>query len=60
MKNHNLALKIANKIIETNKNIKFFFVGKNINYNNFYLKDKINKNFLKKNIFLLDEKKKYK
>ncbi len=58
MKNHILALKIANKMIETNKNIKFFFVGKNINYDNSYLKDKINKNFLKKNIFLLDEKKK--
>ena len=55
MKNHILALKIANTMIETNKNIKFFFVGKNINYNNFFLKDKIKK-FLKK-YFLLDEKK---
>ena len=57
MKNHSLALKIAHQIVAKNDNVKFFFIGKNVNYKNNFFKSNVDHQLLNKKIFLLNEKK---
>ena len=57
MKNHALALKVSHEIIKKNDKVKFFFMGKNVNFKNSFFKKNIDHKLINKKIFLLGEKK---